>query len=243
MSKILLIETATEVCGAAIAIDGVVAALEEVPESTNHAALLTLQIQSCLRQLNLQPADLDAVAVSAGPGSYTALRVGVATAKGLCYALQKPLIGVNTLLALARASLESVRAASAPASPEHYLLMPMLDARRNEIWTGIYDVQLRELSAPAPLIMEHNLFVNHLTQVEDPGNKNVLILSGNGCFKAENVAPDKKTVFSDVKKCSAAHLAYFAEKYIQSFDFQDLLHFEPVYMKPPNITMPNHTKN
>lgn len=240
MSKILLIETATEVCGAAIAIDGVVAALEEVPESANHAALLTLQIQSCLRQLNLQPADLDAVAVSAGPGSYTALRVGVATAKGLCYALQKPLIGVNTLLALARASLESLYTT---ATPENCLLMPMLDARRNEIWTGVYDAYLRELIAPAPLIMEHNLFANHLTQVEGTENKNVLVLSGNGCFKAESVDSGKKTVFSDVKKCSASHLAYFAEKYIQNAEFQDLLHFEPFYMKPPNITTPNHIKN
>lgn len=240
MSKILLIETATEVCGAAIAIDGVVAALEEVPESANHAALLTLQIQSCLRQLNLQPADLDAVAVSAGPGSYTALRVGVATAKGLCYALQKPLIGVNTLLALARASLESLHTA---AAPENCLLMPMLDARRNEIWTGVYDAYLRELIAPAPLIMEHNLFVNYLTQVDGTENQNVLVLSGNGCFKAESVDSGKKTVFSDVKKCSASHLAYFAEKYIQNAEYQDLLHFEPLYMKPPNITTPNHIKN
>ena len=240
MSKILLIETATEVCGAAISINGEVVALREESESSNHAALLTLQIRDCFRAANLNMADIDAVAVSAGPGSYTSLRVGIATAKGVCYALNKPLIAVNTLLALAKASLDWYRdntETGFPTSAGTYLL-PMLDARRKEVWTAVYDSALNTSSAPAPLIVENNLFVEYLQGIGIDAKKNVLVLSGNGSFKVTGDPNQKEAVFSPIKKCAVQFLAYWAEKYIQQFDFQDISYFEPFYMKPPNITTP-----
>lgn len=245
MSKILLIETATEVCGAAISINGEVIAMREAPESSNHAALLTLQIKDCFQAANLNMADIDAVAVSAGPGSYTSLRVGVATAKGICYALNKPLIAVNTLLALAKASLDwyqNAEETDRSASADTYLL-PMLDARRKEVWTAIYDPAYSVLHAPTPLIFENNLFVDLLRDAGLDPKKNVLILSGNGSFKAGGDPDQKGTVLSPIKKCAVQFLAYWAEKYIQQSDFQDISYFEPFYMKPPNITTPAQPKD
>ena len=104
MAKILLIETSGEVCSAAISVDGKVLALVEAPDTQSHAALLTLQIGECSNKAGILLADLDAVAVSKGPGAYTSLRVGASVAKGICFALDKPLIAVDTLLALAHAS-------------------------------------------------------------------------------------------------------------------------------------------
>ncbi len=238
MSKILLIETATEVCGAAISVDGEVVAIREDPDAQNHAALLTLQIKACLREANLGITEIDAVAVSAGPGSYTSLRVGVATAKGICYALNKPLIAVNTLQALAKSALDWYQGApeSDPSALAEIYLAPMLDARRKEVWAAVYNTVCGEISAPGPLILGNNLFDIFLRDIGIDQKKSVLILSGNGSFKLENDLNEKGTVISPIKKCSARFLAHWAEKYVQQGDFQDVSRFEPFYMKPPNIT-------
>ncbi|MDX1912323.1 MAG: tRNA (adenosine(37)-N6)-threonylcarbamoyltransferase complex dimerization subunit type 1 TsaB [Saprospiraceae bacterium] len=232
MAKILLIETATTVCSAAISVDGRVAALVETPESLQHTALLTLHIEACCQSAGIPLADLDAVAVSSGPGAYTSLRVGVATAKGICYSLDKPLIAVNTLLALAAASL----ATEPDASPA--FAAPMLDARRQEVWLAVYDEALREIAPPQPLILENNLFENFLSDQAGLPAGSRLVLSGNGMEKARSGRYPEGTVFSAIKKCSAAYLAPLAEQAYQMHDFQDVAYFGPLYMKPPNITTP-----
>jgi len=236
MSRILLIETATEVCSVAIAVNGVVVALEEVPESLNHAALLTLQISRCAEQSGLTLPELDAVAVSAGPGSYTSLRVGVSVAKGLCYALSKPLIAVDTLLTLALASKPPVNAADENG---RLFFLPMIDARRNEVWTSIYDQHFQQINFPQPLILENNSFVNYIADFVPLSNQSRLIVSGNGMQKVLNVAFFENTVMSTIKKCSAQYLSETALKMFQNSDFQDIAYFEPLYMKPPNITVSN----
>lgn len=234
MAKILLIETATEVCSAAISVDGRVAALVETPESLQHTALLTLHIASCCRSAGIDLAELDAVAVSSGPGAYTSLRVGVATAKGICYALDKPLIAVNTLLALAAASLTATERDAAP-----FFLAPMLDARRQEVWLAVYDETLQETAAPQPLIMENNLFEKFVFEQTGLSAGMRLVLSGNGMEKARSGRYPEATVFSEIKKCSARYLAGPAEQAFQMRDFQDVAYFGPIYMKPPNITTPS----
>lgn len=236
MAKILLIETATEVCSVAIAVDGVVVALEEAPESLQHAALLTLQISRCAEQCGLTLPELDAVAVSAGPGSYTSLRVGVSVAKGLCYALGKPLIAVDTLLTLALASRPS---AQAKTEDGPMFFLPMIDARRNEVWTSIYDQDFRQINAPQPLILENNSFVNYVEGFVPFADQGRLIVSGNGMHKVLNVTFYENTVMGDIKKCSARYLSDTALKMFQNSDFQDIAYFEPLYMKPPNITVSN----
>jgi tRNA threonylcarbamoyladenosine biosynthesis protein TsaB len=249
MARILLIETATEVCSAAVAVDGTVVVLQEELNSMNHAALLTLQIEACARESGIPLHALDAVAVSRGPGSYTSLRVGASVAKGICYALEKPLIAVDTLLALARATAQPInqstyqpvnQSTSQPInqSTNQRYFMPMLDARRQEVWTAVYDAEMNLRAEAQPLILENDLFQNFLQRVM-PDFPNVrVILSGNGAGKLENVRRDEGAVSAVKKNCSAADLAAEAERLFQKHDFQDVAYWEPFYMKLPNITSP-----
>ncbi|MEO6758061.1 MAG: tRNA (adenosine(37)-N6)-threonylcarbamoyltransferase complex dimerization subunit type 1 TsaB, partial [Saprospiraceae bacterium] len=183
MARILLIETATDMCSAAIAVDGQVVALAEEFPTLQHAALLTLQVQECVRQAGIPLAELDAVAISRGPGSYTSLRVGASVAKGICFALDKPLIAVDTLLALAEASREQ--------TPDEVsvqtLFLPMVDARRQEVWLAVYDEQSRLLAPAQPLILENNLFEDFIGKFLPFGAVGRLVLAGNGMEKMQNV--------------------------------------------------------
>ena len=236
MSRILLIETATEVCSAAIAVDGLVVAIAEELQATSHAALLTLQIDDCVRRSGIDLAALDAIAVSRGPGSYTALRVGASVAKGLCYALDKPLIAIDTLQALAWASRESSSSVHRLPSTVY---IPMLDARRQEVWLAVYDAQLNMIAPEQPLIIENNSFENFICQVLPDASNVVFVISGNGSAKVENVPMPENTVLDTTKKCSARYLATLCEQFFQQSDFQDVAYFEPFYMKAPNITTPS----
>lgn len=236
MSKILLIETATEVCSVAIAVDGTVVALEEVPETQQHAALLTLQIHRCTLQAGIALAELDAIGVSCGPGAYTSLRVGVSVAKGICYALNKPLIAIDTLQALAFASQITLEAAGHSIT-EQTCFIPMIDARRNEVWTGIYDARLQPVSPAQPLVLENNSFVDYVKAYISINNYTMPIVSGNGAHKLLTVTFYENTVLISIKKCSARYLSFLAHEKFQVADFQDIAYFEPLYMKPPNITM------
>ncbi len=234
MAKILLIDTATPVCSAAIAVDGKVVALAEDTHALNHAALLTLQIGQCVKISGIALRELDAIAVSAGPGAYTSLRVGASVAKGICYALDKPLIGINTLYALAHAS----RARQGHFDlPSCYL--PMLDARRNEVWLAAYDQSLVELLPAQPLILINNSLENLLLPLATHTQFGQFLIQGNGAKKVEAVGLFERPVILETILCSAADLSLPAEKAFQQADFQDIAYFEPFYMKPPNITTPN----
>ena len=207
--------------------------LVENPQTRQHTALLTLQIRECVEKAGIGLVDLDAVALSSGPGGYTALRVGASVAKGICYALQKPLIAVDTLWALARASLRSLE----QGQGANLVLTPMLDARRQEVWLAAYDLEMRELVKAEPLIFENNSFEIWLkTRVGAEGF--VPVLSGNGMEKTRTGNFFSNLIYSKVSDCSAAFLAETAEDKFQKADFQDVAYFEPFYMKPPNITTP-----
>jgi tRNA threonylcarbamoyladenosine biosynthesis protein TsaB len=232
MATILLLETATDVCAVGIAVNGRLAATATEPPPAAHAAHLTILIRQCLEQTGLNPADLDAVAVSAGPGSYTGLRVGASVAKGICYALNKPLIAVNTLDALAQGMWEAQ-----PEPRDAYCFMPMLDARRQEVWTAVYDHQLQRLIPPQPLILENNLFSFFEAQTGRAVMPKKLVLGGNGSFKTAGGAYLPEAVVSPVVQCAAAFLLTAAETKFKSSDFEDIVYFEPFYMKPPNITV------
>lgn len=243
MAKILLIETASAVCSAAIAVDGKVIALEETPEASSHAALLTLQIDACVKKSGIPLASLDAVALSSGPGAYTSLRVGASVAKGICYALDKPLIAVDTLFALAGAARDWYLEAAKGAGPA--VFVPALDARRQEIWTAVYDAELQLLAPAQSIILEDNLFEKYLIQATPAADSAsakdkvaCAVISGNGSEKIRNGGELKDTVIFSERFCSAANLAPFAEVFFQKADFQDVAYFEPFYMKLPNITKP-----
>lgn len=223
MAFILHIETATDICAVALGESGQLLQLEEAAGPYQHAAQLTLLVQSAFAKANREMSELDAVAVSSGPGSYTSLRVGTATAKGICYALNKPLIAVNTLQSLALACLKQER--------EEGLYYPMIDARRMEVYTAAFDATNEQLTEASPVIVEEHTFDKQIAKGIP------IILCGNGAAKCQKVLPREGIQYSNVI-CSAAHLLPLALLAYEREDFEEVAYYDPFYLKPPNITTP-----
>lgn len=236
MANILLIETSTDVCSVAVAIgEGQIAAQRTLEACLHHTVYLTEMVSDCLAEAGIPISDLDAIAVSGGPGAYTSLRAGVSTAKGYCYALQKPLISINTLDALAWASKEIWSDAESFSGDIFYI--PMIDARRNEVYAKIFSHNMKEILPETALILENNLFVNLLKNSQASEKPFCAVFSGNGSEKASTVLNFEKTVFSSTRSASAVYLAKLAIKKLQLSDFEDIANYEPRYAKPPNITL------
>ena len=172
MAVILNIETSTNVCSVAVTAEGMVLTHFEDDRGQNHAALLSGYIKTCLDYLRDKEMTLDAVAVSLGPGSYTGLRIGLSEAKGLAYALNIPLIGIDTLQIMAVSVMFNHE-----VDPDA-LFVPMIDARRMEVYTAVYDMVLDAQLAPTPLILDETSYHEWL----DKGEK--LLFFGNGSDKA-----------------------------------------------------------
>ena len=225
MALILNIETATKVCSVAIGENGKVIAEAELRGQQSHAGNLTLLVEQCLKEIGRSLSDLDAIAVSHGPGSYTGLRIGLSTAKGMCYALEKPLITVNTLGALA-----NVTAMRFPH--ENAVYCPMIDARRMEVYTAIFDANGKQLTETQPLIVENEdyfetYFVNNQT----------IIFSGDGSAKCQTIIENKNAKFI-TQENTAVGMVSIAEGQFNEKDFDDLAYSSPFYLKSPNITKP-----
>ena len=214
---ILQIETATASCSAALAENGKTIAVKELNEKNIHAGSITLFIEDVMQQAGKAMKDLDAAAVSKGPGSYTGLRIGVSTAKGLCYALDIPLIAVNTLQAMAAG------VASIADFDEKAFFCPMIDARRMEVYTCLYDLDMNEVVPPAAMILDENSFSNELRD-------NIILFCGNGSKKWQNLCMHTHAVFADVTQ-NVADLAESAAKKFGKGAFSDLAYTEPAYLK------------
>ena len=220
---ILLIETATEICSIGLSDGDTLLALKESEKPYSHVSQITLLIDACLKKAGTTIAELDAVAVSSGPGSYTALRVGTAAAKGICYALEKPLLVVDTLKSLAMASAET--------GADKYLYCPMIDARRMEVYTAFFDGIYHPVEPTQALILQEDSFDQYL----DAGYK--LVISGNGAEKCQNLLKSSEIVYKNVG-CSARHLSALAYRNFQAKSFENIAYYTPLYLKPPNITTP-----
>ena len=222
MAKLLLLETATEICSVGLANQGELVGLCNAEAPNDHARQITLLITRAMQEAGWSYAELEGVAISSGPGSYTSLRVGAATAKGLCYSLGIPLFALDTLKMLAAASIhEPDDAATCYA--------PMIDARREEVYTAVYDRNLRCLQPAHALVLgpdELALYRAHL-----------LVVSGNGSAKSLAYWPER-VVHRAEPSCSAAHLAYWAEQSFTQQEGVDVAYFEPLYLKPPFVTQP-----
>jgi tRNA threonylcarbamoyladenosine biosynthesis protein TsaB len=232
MSLTLLIETATPNCSVALAQGELLVAVQEVANCSDHAAVLPTLIAACLREAGVQPHDLSAVAVSAGPGSYSSLRVGVSLAKGVCYATGCPLVAIDTLESMAW---------GARLIPHTTLIAPMLDARRSEVWLSLYDVEMQCLAPAQPLIIENNSFEKWILQHAAVTADSRITVVGSGAKKIEKGSFGYLTVHEDEFFPSARHLTVLAQKKIAQNQFENLAYFEPFYMKPPNITTPRPT--
>lgn len=183
------------------------------PSEKESASWLHPAIQNILQENNLQPHQLSAIAVSAGPGSYTGLRVGMAAAKGLCYALAIPLISINTLQMMAAAINE----------PPADLLCPMIDARRMEVFTALFDTALNEVSPSKNLILDEGAFSERLQQ-------NTILFFGNGSKKAADIIKHPNALFVDLT-ANATAMVLLAAKKFRTGQFADLAYSEPFYGK------------
>lgn len=187
-------------------------------DQKSHASFLQPAIKEILNKSDLPLHTLDAVSVTSGPGSYTGLRVGMASAKGLCYALKIPLITVGTLEAMARSVIERT------AGPDTYYYCPMIEARRMEVFTALYDAQLQELFPPASVILDP-LFLNEIR------NERQIIFSGDGAKKFIGLQ-QRADALSETGMISGSALAYIAAGKFRSGSFTAVTHAEPFYVKP-----------
>jgi tRNA threonylcarbamoyladenosine biosynthesis protein TsaB len=224
MATILQIETATPVCSVAISVNGNTIALKEEKAPNIHAASLTLFIAEAMKMAGLAYADLDAIAVSKGPGSYTGLRIGVSTAKGLCFALDKPLIAINTLKMMANGYLLQ--------HPNFGgLVCPMIDARRMEVFTAVFDHHLGEVEHTHAKIIDDKSFVLELQD-------HYVSFIGDGAEKCEAVIDDPNAHFHHENFNSAIHMSNLAFAAYQAKAFEDVAYFEPFYLKDFVLTTP-----
>jgi tRNA threonylcarbamoyladenosine biosynthesis protein TsaB len=225
MIKILCIESATEICSVCLAENGHPIASRENTDGNQHSRVLTILIEETMREAGISLREIDAVALSGGPGSYTSLRVGASVAKGICYALEKPLISVDTLQSLAMA------AAATGVFSEKTAFIPMIDARRMEVYLGIFDKNGKSMFEPQPMIIEPDSF----QKWTDDGWQ--IIYCGNGAEKCRPFFNPSNMVFLDIK-CAARQLTKLSFLHFQQAHFQQVAYFEPKYMKLPNITSP-----
>lgn len=222
MVTILQIETATQVCSAALSVNGETIALKELAAQNIHAGSLTLFIQEVMEQASIQYADLDAIAVSKGPGSYTGLRIGVSTAKGICFAQDKPLIAIDTLQMMTKGFLNV-------NSDYKGLVCPMIDARRMEVFTALYDASLNQLLPVEAKIIDEQSFQQELIHHE-------ITFIGDGAMKCSNSILSANAHFSDRNFNSASNMSKLAFNAFNGAEFQDVAYFEPYYLKDFVIT-------
>lgn len=230
MANILLLETATRVCSVGLAFNGKLMALRESFEQRSHAELITVFIDEVMQETGMPLTELDAVAVSMGPGSYTGLRIGVSTAKGVCYALDKPLIAIDTLQAMA-AGMAAERQ-SQGFHNEWYC--PMIDARRMEVYAALFDGVNNRMTATEAIIIDEHSF-------EEEIREHQLVFFGDGAPKCrELLEAYDHAVFIDDFNPSVKYMAILAQQQFDSGDFVNTAYFEPFYLKdfvaaPPKV--------
>lgn len=223
MALILHIETSTAVCSVALAKEGKQIALQENNEGLNHSVLLGAYIDELLQKNRLTAYDLDAVAVSMGPGSYTGLRIGVSMAKGICFGAGKPLIAVPTLQALARSVSDRLK--------EEAWYCPMVDARRMEVYTAFFDQQNQVQEDTRAEIITPESFAAILSA-------HPVYFFGNGSEKVRDLLTSPQAHFIPGVEASAAYMVPLAEQRFQEGQFEDVAYFEPFYLKDFIATTP-----
>ncbi|WP_462249022.1 tRNA (adenosine(37)-N6)-threonylcarbamoyltransferase complex dimerization subunit type 1 TsaB [Ferruginibacter sp.] len=217
MGLILNIDTATETAQVSFAKDGKVLQSITNEMQKDHASFLQTAIQQLAKKSSIALADVDAIAVTAGPGSYTGIRVGMASAKGLCYALNKPLIAINTLQVLTVAAQQELN-----NTPE-ILFCPMIDARRMEVFTAIYNNTLAEILPPCAIILEESSFLSQL-------KNNKMVFFGSGAAKWKALCRHSNASFAAALNITEA-MASLSEAYFVQQKFSDLAYSQPFYLK------------
>lgn len=218
---ILCLETATPVCSVALNDGCCTLALRETEGQNAHSEKITNFIREVMETAGIDYSRLDAVAVSKGPGSYTGLRIGVSTAKGICYAADLPLMAIDTLEAMAH----GMKAKLGSQITENDLLIPMIDARRMEVYAAVFDANLNKIHDTAALVIDENSF-------GDLRKAHRLWLFGDGAPKLGKLFENQPNInIIDGFRPSAAYMRPLAEKALRERDFVDVAYFEPFYLK------------
>ncbi|WP_027418000.1 tRNA (adenosine(37)-N6)-threonylcarbamoyltransferase complex dimerization subunit type 1 TsaB [Crocinitomix catalasitica] len=214
MALLLCIETATKVCSVCLVKEGTIIGVEEFEDANySHSEKLNGLIDTLFVESAYNIKDLDAVVISEGPGSYTGLRIGTSTAKGFCFALDIPLIAINSLKALANLKQGSTD-----------LLCPMFDARRMEVYAAVYDHELNNLMPTEAVVIEESSFGSFLS-------KNKVCFFGPGAEKCKAIIQHENAIFDIDMKVSAQGMASIGEAMYQNKEFVDVAYFEPYYLK------------
>ena len=219
------LETATPVCSVALNNGTDTLALRECKGQNAHSEKITIFIDEVLKEAGIQYQQLDAIAVSKGPGSYTGLRIGVSTAKGVCYAADKPLMAIDTLHAMAYGMRDKLGAQLQPSD----LLVPMIDARRMEVYCSVFDADLHRVKDTEAVVFDNS---SHFSPLTSDLSTSRLWLFGDG-------APKLKELFKEVSEIqiiddfapSAAYMATLSNQALKAGDFVDVAYFEPFYLK------------
>ena len=214
MSIILNIETATKNCSVSIAKNGEVLALKELNNGQySHAEVLHSFIDVILNKASISKKQIDAIAVSKGPGSYTGLRIGVSAAKGLCFAFNKPLISIDTLTSLSHS-----------ISISDGFIIPMIDARRMEVYCSVFDEKHQQIRDITAEVINEDSFLQYL-------EKDKVYFLGDGAEKCKEVITHKNAVFIEDKSPSAKEMAILSDMKFKKNDIEDVAYFEPFYLK------------
>ncbi len=221
MPIILNIETSTDICSVCLSKNSEVLAVRETERSYSHSEVIAVFIDECVKESGMSVNDIDAVSVSRGPGSYTALRIGAATAKGICFALSIPLIAVDTL--------DALRYSIADKAGVGDLIIPMIDARRKEVYCCIYDSNGNVVAPVAPIILDSDTFKVY-------NNYDNLLFCGDGVPKSKDILSLENACFFN-EECSSVHMIKRSEEKFAGKHFEDISYYEPFYYKGPNITV------
>ncbi len=214
MSYILNIETATKNCSVSVSKNGSLLSLRELNNGAySHAEVLHSFIKEVLGEASLAPSDLDAIAVSKGPGSYTGLRIGVSAAKGLCFSLKIPLISIDTLASLAHNVV-----------PQSGVIVPLLDARRMEVYSSVFDADYSQVRAINAEIIDQDSFLEYL-------ERGSVYFVGDGAEKCKAVIQHSNAFFVDGIFPSAKEMCDLAYEKYKKNDIEDVAYFEPFYLK------------
>lgn len=233
MALILNIETSTEVCSVSLAKNGNILFKKESTEGLNHSKILTVFIEDLIKENNLEIKSVNAVAVSKGPGSYTGLRIGVSVAKGLCYALDIPLISANSLEIMGKYAAQNLNEFGFENENKPVLFCPMIDARRMEVYTAIYNIKGEEIRPVSAEIINEN-FISSLLE------ENHILFFGNGAEKCKNIIKNKNAVFKGPTTTSAEFMQKLTEEKFNNKQFEDIAYFEPFYLKNFLATIPKN---
>lgn len=226
MALILNIETSSDLCSVSLTEGEELKAFKSSDIDKSHSKQLAIFINDILTENSLKAKNLDAVAISEGPGSYTGLRIGVSTAKGICFGANIPLIAVNTLDIMAYSLLLIKQAEISKKST----IIPMIDARRNEVYCSVFSNDLTIIEPPKALILEKDSFSEY----------DNIILCGNGAEKAQNILEHGNFSFVDGITPSAKHMGHFSNVAYNKNDFVDVIYFEPYYLKDFVATTPKN---